>query len=158
MADSKNSPRRVEAAERRTRALELRKEGKTFTAIGKELGCSEQRAHKLVTLELQRLNRRRAEQAAEVTRLEVERLDVLLGGVWAKAKAGDAAAIDRVLAIMGRRARLLGLDAPSKIAPTDPTGTRPATVRLTAAEMTDDDLARIASGGGGGDPASPAGA
>jgi hypothetical protein len=157
MAESNNSPKRVAAAERRTQALGLRKQGKTFAEIGQELGYSEQRAHKVVTEELQRLNAERAEQAAEVTRLELERLDALLAGVWQSAKGGDGPAIDRVLSIMARRAKLLGLDAPSKVAHTDPSGSRPATIHLTAEELSDDELASIAAGGGGGTAPPPQG-
>jgi hypothetical protein len=114
MPHSKASAVRIRAAERRSEALRLRKGGTTYAQIGRELGVSEQRAHRIVTQELARLNAERAEQAAEVTRLELERLDVLLAGVWAKAQAGDGPAIDRVLSIMGRRAKLLGIDAPEK--------------------------------------------
>jgi hypothetical protein len=114
MPHSNNSPERASTAERRTRALELRKEGKTFAEIGRAMGFTEQRAHRVVTEELQRLNADRAEQAAEVTRLELERLDGLWAGVWESAKGGDGPAIDRALAIMARRARLLGLDKAEK--------------------------------------------
>jgi hypothetical protein len=82
----------------------------TFRQIGREMGVSEQRAHAIVTQELARLNAKRSEDAGAVTRLEVERLDVLLAAVWEKAAGGDPASIDRVLAIMARRARLLGID------------------------------------------------
>jgi hypothetical protein len=51
-----------------------------------------------------------------VRRLELERLDALLAVLWPLAVAAqpDQYAIDRVLAIMARRARYLGLDAPEK--------------------------------------------
>src|SRR3954469_8688015 len=114
MAHSKSSATRVAAAERRARALELRKGGKSFAAIGRELGVSEPRAHAIVTGEPRRLNERRAEQAAEVTRLELERLDSLSAALWARALEGEVAAVDRVLAIMTRRAKLLALDGPGK--------------------------------------------
>jgi hypothetical protein len=107
---SKLCAARLGRAERATEALELRKAGLTFKQIGARMGFTEQRAHKLVTEELARLNARRAEDAA-VTRIEVERLDALLAAVWPKALKGDLACIDRVLSIMARRARLLGIDA-----------------------------------------------
>jgi hypothetical protein len=106
-------------------ALELRKAGATYAAIGKTLGCTEQRAHALITGELQRLNAERCEAAAEVARLELERLDALLLAVWPQAKGGDGPAIDRVLSIMARRAKLLGLDMPDKFSRTKPDGTTP---------------------------------
>jgi hypothetical protein len=105
---------RVSRSERATRALDLRKAGTTYREIGRELGCSEQRAHQIVTEELQRLNARRGEAAAEVCRLELERLDAMLAGLWPKAKKGDARAVEKVLAVMARRAKLLGLDAPER--------------------------------------------
>src|SRR6202165_977020 len=92
MAHSKASPTRVKAAQRRALALELGKAGKTFAQIGVTVGVAEQRAHRVVTDELRDLNAGRAEQAAEVARLELERLDVLLAGVWKKAQKGDGPA------------------------------------------------------------------
>jgi hypothetical protein len=102
---------RIGRAERAGQALDLRKAGLTFREIGDRMGVTEQRAHKIVTQELARLNGKRTESAEAVTRLEIERLNALMSAVWEKAKAGDLAAIDRVLAIMLRRARLLGIDA-----------------------------------------------
>jgi hypothetical protein len=60
-----------------------------------------------------------------VRKLECERLDRLLLAVWSRALSGDLDALDRALALMKRRAALLGLDAPRKIAPTEPDGERP---------------------------------
>ena len=51
-----------------------------------------------------------AEPLEHIRRLELLRLDKLLGAIWAGAMAGDIAAIDRCLAISARRSRLLGLD------------------------------------------------
>jgi hypothetical protein len=158
MPQSKASATKIHAAERRTKALELRKQGRTYAEIGAALGCSEQRAHAIVTAELGRLNRDRAEQAEAVRRLELDRLDALQAGVWDAAKGGDAQAIDRVLSIMARRAKLMGLDAPTKTAFTDPSGRKSVAVPVSAQELSDDDLARIAAGGGGGAAAPPPGA
>jgi hypothetical protein len=47
-------------------------------------------------------------------RHEAERLDELESAIWPNAMAGNLDAIDRCLAIMERRARLLGLDAPTR--------------------------------------------
>jgi hypothetical protein len=114
MADSQASAKRIGAAQRRMQALGLRLEGKRYREIGEIMGFSEQRAHKLVTTELSRLNTRRTEQAAELIRLQSERLEALLAAVWPAAANGDGPAIDRVLAIFQRQAKLHGLDAPSK--------------------------------------------
>jgi len=107
---TKLSVARISRAERAGQALDLRKSGLTFRQIGERMGVTEQHAHRLVTQELARLNAKRAESAEAVTRLEIERLDRLLAAVWEKAMAGELAAIDRVLSIMARRAKLLGID------------------------------------------------
>jgi hypothetical protein len=114
MADSQASAKRIEAAQRRIRALDLRLEGKTFRQIGEAMGVSEQRAWRLVTFELRRLNAKRAEQATELTRLQSERIDALLAALWPKALAGESAAVARVLDLLERQARLFGLDQPQK--------------------------------------------
>jgi hypothetical protein len=101
---------RIGRAERAGQALDLRKAGLTFKKIGDRMGVTEQRAHKMVTDELARLNSKRSENAEAVTRLELERLDALIAAIWPKAEQGDLTAIDRVLAIMARRAKMLGID------------------------------------------------
>lgn len=49
-----------------------------------------------------------------------------------KDKGPALAAIDRLLKIEERRAKLLGLDKPTKIAPTNPDGDKPATFVIVA--------------------------
>ncbi len=116
MGKSKAAPDLVLAAERRVKALELRKLGFTYRKIGEQLGFTEAAAHKSVTNALRELNEQGAETAAEVRRLELERLDDWLVRV-AKEMQGDNAlgAVDRGLRLMARRAKLLGLDAPTKV-------------------------------------------
>ena len=56
---------------------------------------------------------------------EADRLDRLQFNLWNRAVGGDVTAIQTVLKIMERRARLLGLDQPQKVAPTNPQGDAP---------------------------------
>ncbi len=49
------------------------------------------------------------ESTETVRRLELERLDSMLTGLWPKARRGDAAVVNRVLRIMEHRAQILGL-------------------------------------------------
>jgi hypothetical protein len=56
------------------------------------------------------LSERVTETLDQARTLELMRLDQLLGAIWPQAMAGDTTAVDRVLAIMQRRARLMGLD------------------------------------------------
>ena len=49
-----------------------------------------------------------------VRSLELARLDEMLLGLWGKASRGELQSVDRVLKILERRARYLGLDAPQR--------------------------------------------
>jgi hypothetical protein len=104
----------LEIAEKRNAVLGLRKAGATYSSIGKSLGISKQHAHRIVVEELKRLSTKRSKTTEEVARLELERLDTMLMGVWQEATKGDVPAIGAVLKIMERRAKLLGLDAPTE--------------------------------------------
>jgi hypothetical protein len=106
------SPRRIEAAERRARALELRKAGATYDQIATQLGFANRGgAYRAVATALKEIT---AEPAEEVRALELERLDAMLLGLWPQARKGSNGAVDRVLRIMERRAKLLGLDQPTR--------------------------------------------
>jgi len=103
----------ITAAERQRQALELRKGGVDYQTIANRLGYKwPSGAHKAVMSALKAVIR---EPAEDVLALELARLDALFFTLWPKARAGDTAAIDRVLRIMERRAKYLGLDAPIKI-------------------------------------------
>ena len=109
------SDRLIVAAEREGQALELRKAGKTFAEIGADLGITKEGARQAVYRALGDLAESNLEAAAALRALESERLDKLLAAVWPAATAGDLDAVDRALKIAARRARLCGLDAPTKI-------------------------------------------
>lgn len=71
-----------------------------------------------VCQDLARALKERQDMAAadrvELRTLEAQRLDRLFLVVWRQALAGDLAAVDRALRIQDRRAKLLGLDEPSR--------------------------------------------
>lgn len=97
--------------------MKLRIAGKSFEHIAEELGYrSLSGAHKAVTTALKKTLQ---EPADELRTMEAERLDRMLEGLWDKARSGDTWSVDRVLNIMERRARLLGLDKPPEKDPTD---------------------------------------
>ena len=115
-----NLKRKIDAHKRQLQALELRKAGVTFEAIATKLGyCNRHAAYKAVTTALKDSIKEPAEGVRE---MELKRRDDMLLAMWPQVKSGNQGAIDRSLRIMERRAKLLGLDAPTKIAPTDPTG------------------------------------
>ncbi len=103
---------RAQAAARRLQALELRKGGATYRQIGERLNVSEAQAFRDVDHALGMLAKLTEGEAEKVRALEVARLDSVLLPMLQQAKRGSQGAVDRVLRIMERRAKLLGLDMP----------------------------------------------
>jgi hypothetical protein len=101
---------RITRAENAREAMGLRLAGLNYEQIGRRMGFTRQRAHQLVKEELSRINAERNEAAEQLRTIEAERLDRLQSALWLRAMAGDLHAIDRVLRVMERRAKLLGLD------------------------------------------------
>jgi predicted DNA-binding protein (UPF0251 family) len=92
-------------------ALRLRSQGLTYRQIASRLGVNESTAYRRVQRALEAIP---FEEVSEYRQLEQVRLDALQQAIWDKAMSGDLRAIDRVLAILQRRAKLLGLDAPTR--------------------------------------------
>lgn len=105
---ARRDARRAETAERRARALRLRKAGHTYDSIARVMGLSHRGdAHHLVQDAIRDISREPAEQVRE---LELARLDDLQRAPWMASLKGDLHALDRVLRIMERRASYLGLE------------------------------------------------
>ena len=111
---AKNAPVRVRARVREEQALALRAEGLSYQKIGDRMGVARATAYKWVNRALDRLLERLPEEAARVRRLELERLDAMQRALWDQAMGGDVKAINTILRIMERRAKLLALDAPER--------------------------------------------
>ena len=94
----------------------------TYDQIGEALGITRQSAHKAVQKALQEIQQRTAEEATELRALECERLDEMGRGLWAEARKGNPKAVEKMLKVMERRAKLIGLDAPTKHAATNTDG------------------------------------
>lgn len=110
---SKGTPAstRLAVAERRRRALELRRAGVGYEDIVRlhpELGYKSRGA--CATDVKRALEQTITEPARDLIQLELDRLDRMLLGLWNGAAKGNVAAVDRVLRIMERRARYQGLD------------------------------------------------
>jgi hypothetical protein len=112
----------TEVAERRAKAVQLRIAGASLDEIAAALhygGSSAESRRAAVSKDLRRAyeaaQATQAASAAEWRELELARLDRIQRGVWAQAIAGDTKAVRAVLLVMDRRARLLGLDAPTRI-------------------------------------------
>lgn len=102
----------VNANDKQRQALELRKAGVSYAEIATRLGYrSGSGAHAAVGAALKKTLQ---EPADELRKLEVERLDAMLLAIATQVRQGNHGAIDRALRIMERRAKLLGLDAPTR--------------------------------------------
>lgn len=112
----KNEPTRPEniaITQKHLKAMELRKAGLSFDQIAKQLGYKNSScAHYAVRACLKKIIQ---EPAKEIRDMEVARLDDMLLSIWGEVRKGHLGAHDRALKIMERRAKLLGLDAPTKI-------------------------------------------
>lgn len=120
MASVEKDNKHLRTLERQQTALEMRRQGFTFREIAHHLEVSAQAAHQLVKKAIKNIEANMYEDASEVKRLELERLDRLLVRLWRQAVPTDAneapniKAVEQVLKIMDRRARYLGLDAAQK--------------------------------------------
>ena len=107
-----NQDRELDALERQKQALALRLAGAPYARIAEQLGYrGTGGAHAAVKAALRKTLQ---EPADEIRTIEEERLNALLLSMWRQAQQGNQGAVDRCLKIMERRARLLGLDAPTK--------------------------------------------
>ncbi len=110
---SRQGPIKVRTALLEERCLQLRLEGLTHREIAARLGIAPSSAYKRVRHALDAVNERNAAAAERLRTLELLRLDALQDAIWDKALEGEAQSLSRVLTIMERRAKLLGLDAPT---------------------------------------------
>lgn len=109
--------RPIDAAERRTQVVALRRRRLTFAEIGTEMGFTAQRAHQLYTEALKEIPAHEVEQhrAEELALIDdaVKELLVIAGN-----RAQPRTAVEAWNSIRGwaeRKARLLGLDQPVKV-------------------------------------------
>jgi orotate phosphoribosyltransferase-like protein len=101
--------------DQRGRALHLRRGGLTFDEIAAELAIDVKKARRLCSDAMEDARAQVAETAKELQALEVSRLDSMLNSIWDSAMRGNLAVIDRVIKIMERRAKMLGLDAQERL-------------------------------------------
>lgn len=100
------------ARQRRAQVVAYRMDKLTFAAIGKLMNISTVRAFQIWQDALAEVIQKPGENALK---MELERLDKMMAAVEIAAFAGDHEAIKSALRIMDRRAKYLGLDAPTKM-------------------------------------------
>lgn len=98
---------------RELEAVKLRTAGFTYQQIADQLDyAGPQGAYEAVKAILAR---REQEAVDELRKIQHERLDTALRGIWPKVMKGDPKAVLAFLKIEERRARLEGVDSPTKI-------------------------------------------
>ena len=113
-ANSPTAPRKVTAAERRLKAVELRTGGLSLQQIAEKLGVKKQSVHSMLTVAMAE-TAKLTNETAEILRLrENERLDVAQAAIWGAVMNGDIQAVQALIKLMARRAAMNGLDAPTK--------------------------------------------
>jgi aryl-alcohol dehydrogenase-like predicted oxidoreductase len=95
-------------------AWDLRLGGLSYRAIGKKLDCSHETVRQDIEAELQRLAESNADKAGVHRQLELERLDKYIRVLDHWIESGNIAAVGMAIKVQERRAKLLGLDAPTK--------------------------------------------
>lgn len=112
---SRTSPKAAQARERERQALAMRRAGARYEAIAEELGYANHTgAYKAVQRAFRRLEARVAEDAAMNRSLDLGRLDEAIAGLVPQVREGNDRAVKALVAVLERRAKLLGLDAPTK--------------------------------------------
>ena len=155
-------------AARRLAAMKYRLAGATYRVIAEKLteeraqayadakGVSFDRAMKQiqpvasktawedVTAEMEDLRRETEVHRGDLMALENARLDQLFSKALSLYGKGSVPAGRLAVTVMVRRAKLNGLDAPTKIAPTDPTGEHQAdTGAIDVTTLSEDTLRRV---------------
>lgn len=112
-----SSPRqRMNAAERRRKALALQLAGADLRAIAEQVGYATPSAAKTaIDRAIEESTAREKQSVDEMRQLEVLRLNRLQAAYWTPALKGDKKAADIVLKCAAARDRLQGLAAPTKV-------------------------------------------
>lgn len=116
---ARKEPRRttgsaVKRAERRAKAIELRKQGKKWDEIGAALGITRQSAQEMVGRVLDNINAYTVDQVNELREDQLEKVRTLTAVLWEPALQRDVQSLDRVVKLLEREAKLAGLDAPER--------------------------------------------
>jgi hypothetical protein len=124
--------RKILARQREAAALSLRKAGVSYNQIATQLNIAPLYAYRVVQRALQRIVEDYRPDAERLIALELERLDAMTLPLWQLINNPKAepeliqGAVDRVLKIMDRRAKLVGLD---KLEPATPASQADKTAR-----------------------------
>jgi len=133
-------------ADRRAKVWALRLKRQSYAAIAAQVGCDKSTVCRDLAADRAELVALRKEAAEDEREMALELLDRLWAALETKGlKRGDHRAVTAAVRIIERRSRLLGLDAPVKLA--NPNGT--GLFELVRLVMPDNGRPRSGNAGGG---------
>ena len=114
MKQGKAKGHEVVIALRQQRAMDMRMLGFSYRAIAKDCGVNEATSYKDVQSALSSLDKVKKDTAEKMREMELVRLDHMTQRLAGDVNKGDTKAILAEVRIMERRAKLCGLDEPTK--------------------------------------------
>ena len=93
-----------------------------FRKIAEQLGISTSWAGELAQEALAEYGHAAEHHTAEYKALNLARTETALQSIWPKVLAGNLGAVEHARRMIETQGKILGYNAPVKIAPTDPTG------------------------------------
>lgn len=118
----KAASQKLTKAEKKRKALELKKAGLSYRQVADRLGISTTSAHRYIAEALSELTKQNAELAQEYRMLQLERYEYLLTTLQTQIAKGNLGAIEKARRICDSITNLMGAAAPTKIASTTPDG------------------------------------
>lgn len=120
-AKSVNDAAHLATMENRAKVLDMKRAGFSLREMERAIGLDHTTCKRYLDEAMADLQAAQNEKAEAARAVELDRLDKLHMSIWANATGKDVspdvrnAAIDRLVRIADRRAKLLGLDAPTKM-------------------------------------------
>lgn len=106
---------RLRLAERRSQVLQMTIAGKPMEAIASEFAVTRQTISNDLRKALETQERDTLSGAAELRQIQSSRLTQALDAIWLRIKEGNIEAIGMFIRLCEREAKLLGLDAPTRV-------------------------------------------
>lgn len=108
------SPQRPRGRKLEQTVLQLRQRGYSYAEVAQACGCSVAGAHKACARAMARLEQQCDDEARDLRRLQLLRLEHALVQLAPQIEEGQLGAIDRLVRVLERQARLLGLVSPEQ--------------------------------------------
>lgn len=124
----------IEAQENQKVALALRIEGHSYQEIADKMKMAKSSVFEMVDRAMKDNLKTIEDRTEQLRTEEVLRLDAIILHQWPYVKAGDEKAAAVVIRAGERKAKLLGLDMPTKVAPVNPNGDEPYRPKMSSAE------------------------